>query len=74
MSTTEMTKADKQPLDPRLDVYLEPLPSWQRTLGEELREPIHSVDSEIEERIKRRVQPCFVVEGTSAPSSPRRPI
>jgi hypothetical protein len=58
-----MSDAERKPRDPRVDAYLEPLPPWQRRLGEELRELIHSVDPEIEETIKRRVQPYFVLEG-----------
>jgi hypothetical protein len=56
-------KADSNARDPRVDAYLEPLPAWQRELGEKVRELIHSVDPEIGETIKRRVQPYFVLEG-----------
>jgi hypothetical protein len=38
-------------------------PTWQREVAEELRDLIHAVDPEIEETIKRRVQPYFVCEG-----------
>jgi hypothetical protein len=58
-----MSDPDPKQRDPRVDDYLEPLPPWQRRLGEELRELIHAVDPEIEETIKRRVQPYFVLEG-----------
>ena len=58
-----MSEAEKQRRDPRVDTYLEALPPWQRELGEELRELIHSVDPEIEETIKRRVRPYFILEG-----------
>ena len=58
-----MEAAESKTRDPRVDAYLRPLPPWQRKLGEELRELIHSVDPEIEETIKRRVQPYFVLEG-----------
>lgn len=49
--------------DPRVDDYINPLPEWQRRLCQELRELIHAVDPEIEETIKRTVQPYFVLEG-----------
>jgi hypothetical protein len=58
-----MTEAEPTPRDPRVDAYLEPLSPWQRQLGEELRELIHAVDPQIEETIKRRVQPYFVLDG-----------
>lgn len=50
--------------DPRVDAYLAPLPPWQRELLGELRDIIHEADPEIEETIKRSVQPYFVLHGT----------
>ena len=58
-----MSRADDKSRDPRVDAYLEPLPPWQRKLAEELRELIHSVDPGIDETIKRRVRPYFVLDG-----------
>jgi hypothetical protein len=49
--------------DPRVDAYLEPLPTWQREVCSRLRGLIHAVDPEIEETIKRTVQPYFVLQG-----------
>jgi hypothetical protein len=49
--------------DPRVDAYLDPLPPWQRELCTELRRLIHAADPEIEETIKRSVQPYFVLRG-----------
>ena len=49
--------------DPRVDAYLDALPGWQRTLGQQLRELIHAADPEVTETIKRTVQPYFVLEG-----------
>ncbi|ERK72868.1 DUF1801 domain-containing protein [Leifsonia aquatica] len=49
--------------DPRVDAYLEPLPEWQRAVFAELRELIHEADPEVEETIKRTVQPYFVLDG-----------
>lgn len=49
--------------DPRVDEYLRPLPEWQQEIFEELRAIVHEADPEIEETIKRTVQPYFVLEG-----------
>lgn len=51
------------PRDPGVDAYLEALPDWQRRLAEDLRDLVHAVDPEIEETVKRRVQPYFVLRG-----------
>jgi hypothetical protein len=49
--------------DPRVDDYLDALPEWQRQLCQQLRDLIHAADPEIQETIKRRVQPYFVLDG-----------
>jgi hypothetical protein len=49
--------------DPRVDDYIAQLPSWQQGICTELRKLIHAADPQIEETIKRRVQPYFVLEG-----------
>ena len=49
---------------PGVDAYLEALPDWQRELCAELRDLIHAAEPAIEETIKRRVQPYFVLDGT----------
>jgi hypothetical protein len=49
--------------DPRVDAYIDALPDWQANLCRELREVIHAADPDIEETIKRRVQPYFVLDG-----------
>ncbi len=49
--------------DPRIDEYIEALPEWQQAVCREVREIVHSADPELEETIKRRVQPYFVLEG-----------
>jgi hypothetical protein len=49
--------------DPRVDAYIDARPEWQRRLCQDLRDLIHDVDPEIEETIKRRVQPYFVLQG-----------
>jgi hypothetical protein len=48
---------------PGVDAYLQALPDWQRDLGERLRELVHRADPAMEETIKRRVQPYFVLDG-----------
>ena len=49
--------------DPRVDDYLAPLPAWQQDVFGRLRELIHEADPAVEETIKRRVQPYFVLDG-----------
>ncbi len=49
--------------DPRVDDYINALPEWQQTICHEVRALVHSVDAEVEETIKRRVQPYFVLQG-----------
>jgi hypothetical protein len=48
---------------PGVDAYLADLPDWQRSICEQLREMIWATDPEIEETIKRTVQPYFVLDG-----------
>ena len=52
--------------DPRVDDYIEALPPWQAATFRELRDLIHEADPEIEETIKRTVQPYFVLHGNVA--------
>ena len=52
--------------DPRVDAYIDPLPEWQQAICREVRELIHAADPEIEETIKRTVQPYFVLQGNVA--------
>jgi hypothetical protein len=49
--------------DPRVDDYIAGLPDWQQQICRQLREIVHTADPEIEETIKRRVQPYFVLHG-----------
>jgi hypothetical protein len=49
--------------DPRVDDYIDALPEWQQAICRRVREIIHEADPEIEETIKRRVQPYFVLQG-----------
>jgi hypothetical protein len=48
---------------PGVDAYLGGLPAWQRDLCQRLRELVHDVDPAIEETVKRRVRPYFVLDG-----------
>ena len=48
---------------PGVDAYLAGLPDWQRSICEQLREMIWATDPDIEETIKRTVQPYFVLDG-----------
>jgi hypothetical protein len=52
--------------DPRVDAYLDPLPDWQREIFGRVRDLVHEADPEIEETIKRTVQPYFVLNGNVA--------
>jgi len=49
--------------DPRVDAYIEALPDWQQTICQEVRALVHAADPEVEETIKRTVQPYFVLQG-----------
>jgi hypothetical protein len=52
--------------DPRVDEYIDALPEWQQQICQEVRELVHEADPEVEETIKRRVQPYFVLQGNIA--------
>jgi hypothetical protein len=46
-----------------VDDYIAGLPAWQQEICERVRDLVHAADAEVEETIKRRVQPYFVLEG-----------
>ena len=48
---------------PGVDDYIAKLPEWQRSICEQLRDIIWATDPDIEETIKRTVQPYFVLGG-----------
>ena len=48
---------------PGVDVYIEQLPSWQQEVCQRLRAVVHAADPDVEETIKRSVQPYFVLHG-----------
>ena len=52
--------------DPRVDTYIEALPDWQQAICRRVRDLIHEADPELEETIKRSVQPYFVLNGNVA--------
>jgi len=49
--------------DPRVDEYIDALPAWQQAICQQVRELVHAADPEVEETIKRKVQPYFVLQG-----------
>jgi hypothetical protein len=49
--------------DPRVDAYIGGLPEWQQAICRKVRELVHEAEPEIEETIKRTVQPYFVLDG-----------
>ena len=49
--------------DPRVDAYLAPLQDWQREILARVRDLVHEADPDVEETIKRTVQPYFVLDG-----------
>jgi hypothetical protein len=49
--------------DSRVDEYINRLPDWQRAICEQVRELVRAADPEVEETIKRSVQPYFVLQG-----------
>jgi len=50
-------------MDPRVDAYIDPLPAWQRAICQGVRDLAHEADPQVEETIKRTVQPYFVLQG-----------
>ena len=48
---------------PGVDAYIDALPDWQQDVCRQLRELVHTAEPQIEETIKRRVQPYFVLQG-----------
>jgi hypothetical protein len=49
--------------DPRVDAYIDALPSWQQQICRRVRDLVHAADPEVLETIKRRIQPYFVLDG-----------
>jgi hypothetical protein len=49
--------------DARVDAYINALPAWQQAICQKVRDLVHAADPEVQETIKRTVQPYFVLEG-----------
>src|SRR3954453_18271627 len=49
--------------DSRIDEYIHTLPAWQQDICRQVRDLVHAVDPDVEETIKRTVQPYFVLNG-----------
>jgi hypothetical protein len=49
--------------EPRVDDYIDALPAWQQDICREVRRLVHAADPEVQETIKRTVQPYFVLQG-----------
>ena len=48
---------------PRVDAYLDGLPTWQQEICRQVRDLVHAADPEVEETIKRTDRPYFVLDG-----------
>ena len=51
------------PKDPRVDAYVDVPSPWQQAICQRVRDLVHAADPQVQETIKRRVQPYFVLEG-----------
>ncbi|MDT4905256.1 MAG: hypothetical protein QOH52_3272 [Pseudonocardiales bacterium] len=49
--------------DPRVDAYIDALPTWQQDICHRVRDLVHEADPEVTETIKRTSQPYFVLMG-----------
>ena len=49
--------------DPRVDAAIGRLPAWQQAVCQQVRSLVHAADPEVEETVKRRIQPYFVLQG-----------
>ncbi|HET6747118.1 MAG TPA: DUF1801 domain-containing protein [Candidatus Saccharimonadales bacterium] len=49
--------------NPQVDEYIAALPMWQQKMYQKVRDLVHVADPAVEEVIKRRVQPYFVLGG-----------
>ena len=46
-----------------MGAYIDGLPHWQQAICQRVRELVHAADPQVQETIKRRVRPYFVLEG-----------
>jgi hypothetical protein len=49
--------------DTRVDAYIKALPGWQQEVCDIVRDLVHRADPDVQETIKRTVQPYFVLDG-----------
>jgi hypothetical protein len=49
--------------DPHVDGYIDGLPPWQQAICRRVRDLVHAADPQVQETIKHKVQPYFVLEG-----------
>jgi hypothetical protein len=54
---------DKTQFDPRVDLFIDALPEWQKAICMRVRQLIHEAEPDIEETIKRGDRPYFVMQG-----------
>jgi hypothetical protein len=46
-----------------VEAYIDGLAPWQQAICQRVRDLVHAADPQVQETIKRRVQPYFVLEG-----------
>jgi hypothetical protein len=49
--------------DPRVDEYINSLPTWQQDIARQVRDLVHAADPDVTETIKRTKQPYFTLDG-----------
>ena len=49
--------------DPRVDHYINSLPSWQQDIARQARDVVHAADPDVTETIKRTDRPYFTLDG-----------
>ena len=49
--------------DSRVDAYIDGLPAWQQEVCRRVRDLVHAADPDVQETVKRRVRPYFVLDG-----------
>lgn len=49
--------------DPRIDAYVTALPDWQQAICKQVRDAVHMADADVQETVKRKVLPYFVLDG-----------
>jgi len=49
--------------DPRVDEYINSLPTWQQDIARQVRDLVHAADPDVTETIKRTDRPYFTLDG-----------